>query len=102
MEGADPIAMSTGAPGLPPAFRWKQETLTIATVIRNWKESGPCRNGGAESYIRKHWFEVEMTDNRHAKLYFERQPRGRNIAARWWLFTIEELPHPVDKESVNH
>ncbi len=85
----DSAAMAQGAPGLPSAFVWRDETLTIASVIRSWRETGPCKHGSAEVYARKHWFEVITTTNRRAKIYFERQPRGRERTQRWWLFSID-------------
>jgi hypothetical protein len=88
-------AMSSGGPGLPEAFIWRGRDLGIATVLRTWTETGPCRNGSTESYVRKHWFEVETTTHQKVKLYFERQARGANRTKRWWLFSIEETgPQP--------
>ncbi len=86
---ADTRAMAVGGPGLPQEFIWRGKTLSIATVLRSWRETGPCTHGPSESYARKHWFEVETTPNGRAKIYFERQARGKNRARRWWLFTIE-------------
>ena len=86
---ADPRAMAMGGPGLPQEFEWRGEPLRIAAVLRTWRETGPCKHGSSESYVRKHWFEVQTTSNQRAKIYFERQPRGRNRKKRWWLFSIE-------------
>ena len=91
---ADPSAMAVGGPGLPHEFIWRGEPLGIAAVLRTWRETGPCKHGSSESYLRKHWFEVQTTSNRRARIYFERQPRGRNRMNRWWLFSIE---HRTDK-----
>ena len=85
---ADPNAMAVGGPGLPHEFVWRGETLGIAAVIRTWRETGPCKHGSSEAYVRKHWFEVLTTSNKTAKIYFERQPRGRKQTKRWWLFSI--------------
>ena len=87
---ADPKTMAAGGPGLPREFVWRGETLGIAAVLRTWRETGPCKHGSSESYVRKHWFEVETTANLRARIYFERQPRGRNRTKRWWLFSIED------------
>ncbi len=87
---ADVKAMATGGPALPREFVWRGEPLSIASVVRTWRETGPCRHGSAEAYVRKHWFEVETTTGRRAKIYFERQARGRKLTRRWWLFGIEE------------
>jgi len=88
---AEARGMDVGGPIFPHAFTWRKETLTVAEVLRTWRESGPCRNGSLERYVRKHWFEVETTSNRRAKIYFERQPRGRGRTKRWWLYSIENI-----------
>jgi len=88
-EGADTAAMAAGGPGLSQAFKWRDETLGIATVLETWRESGPCTHGSGEAYARKHWFEVMTTTGRRARTYFERQGRPPDRRQRWWLFTIE-------------
>lgn len=90
MATADTRRMAAGAPGLPSEFIWRGNTLRIAAVLSAWKETGPCSHGSSESYVRKHWFEVETTTGQRAKIYFERQSRGRNFRKRWWLYTIEQ------------
>jgi hypothetical protein len=86
---ADASAMATGEPGLPERFTWRGTEYTVAAVLRKWKESGPCRSGGGEIYLRKHWFEVLTTSHHTMTVYFERQPRrGCPPTARWWLFTV--------------
>lgn len=87
---ADTHAMATGGPGLPNEFIWRGKTLEIASVLRTWHDTGPCRNGSPELYVRKHWFEVETTDNQRAKIYFDRQPRSGKLTKRWWLYSIED------------
>lgn len=93
---ADINAMAAGAPGLPNEFKWRDQTLTIARILRTWRETGPCTHGGAgglELYARKHWFEVGIVGKGEAKIYFERQSRSRKATRRWWLFSIEKLDH---------
>jgi hypothetical protein len=85
---SDANAMASGAPGLPREFVWRGEPLVIDSVIRSWRETGPCKHGSAEVYARKHWFEVQTTQGQTAKLYFERQPRSHSQTQRWWLFSI--------------
>jgi phosphoribosylglycinamide formyltransferase-1 len=85
--------MAAGGPGLPRAFVWRGETLEIAAVERTWQETGPCRHGSPEVYVRKHWFEVRARGGTVLRLYFDRRPRGGRGAARWWLFSIRT---PVD------
>jgi len=87
---ADPASMSAGEPGLPTAFTWRGKPLAVAAVRRKWRETGLCRNGSNEAYLRKHWYEVEIADGRVARLYFERQGRPPNRRQRWWLYSIGE------------
>lgn len=89
-ETGDTRAMVTGSPALPREFVWHNERLCIARTLRSWRETGPCKHGSAEKYVRKHWFEVETSTGRQAKLYFERQSRGGGTMKRWWLFSITE------------
>ena len=70
----DAARMSTGEPGLPRQFRWRSQTIQIARVLKTWRETGPCRHGSGESYVRKHWFEVLTDSGDTMKIYFERQP----------------------------
>lgn len=85
----DTTAMAFGEPGLPRDFLWRDQTLEIAAVIRTWRETGKCRHGSPEKYVRKHWFEVTTTCGRTAKIYFERQQRrGQKGKGRWWLFSL--------------
>lgn len=93
---ADTNAMAAGGPGLPNKFRWRDQTLTIARVLRTWRETGLCTHGGSggsERYARKHWFEVQIAGKGVAKIYFERQSRSRKLTRRWWLFCIENVDH---------
>jgi len=86
----DPAIMATGEPDLPDQFTWRGKPLCIASIIRKWEETGPCKNKRSEQYVRKHWFEVQTTDNQRALIYFERQPRSGKRNKRWWLFSIDE------------
>ncbi|MBN2023332.1 MAG: hypothetical protein JW809_11140 [Pirellulales bacterium] len=97
----DAARMSRGEPGLPRQFRWKSETIEIARVLRVWRETGPCRHGSGEAYVRKHWFEVLTAAGARMTLYFERQPRGGKTRQRWWLFTVEE-PSPGETGTTAH
>lgn len=85
----DAARMSTGAPGLPRQFRWGAATIEVQRVLKTWRETGPCRHGSGEAYVRKHWFEVLTESGDTMKIYFERQRRSRTSRDRWWLFTIE-------------
>jgi hypothetical protein len=87
-ETIDAARMARGEPGLPRQFRWGAEVVRITQVLRAWKETGPCRHGSGEQYVRKHWFEVATDSGGKMKIYFERQPRSA-AKKRWWLFSTE-------------
>jgi hypothetical protein len=80
--------MAIGEPGAPNEFTWRGQTIRVMKVLRSWNETGPCRHGSEERYVRKHWYEVVTDSDEIMKIYFERQPKGRRKATRWWLFTI--------------
>ena len=54
----DTARMAAGEPGLPRAFTWRGRTVEVAAVLRSWRETGKCRHGSPELYVRKHWYEV--------------------------------------------
>jgi hypothetical protein len=86
----DTAAMSRGEPGLPKKFTWREKEYEVAEVLEVWKETGPCKSGSDEQYLRKHWHKIRTTDNHIMTLYFERQARSKGQSkARWWLYTIE-------------
>ena len=87
----DTSHMAVGELGLPLVFVWRGLTIEFAGVLRTWRETGKCRHGSPELYVRKHWFEVATTSNSTIKIYFDRQSRGGRKAARWWLFSICEM-----------
>ncbi len=86
----DTARMSTGEPGLPQEFVWRDRTIKVAAVLRTWRETGKCRHGSPELYVRKHWYEVTTADGDTMKIYFERKSRGGAKGARWWLFSLCE------------
>jgi len=86
----DTLRMAVGEPGLPREFVWRGRTVGIVAVLRTWRDTGKCRHGSLESYVRKHWFEVVTACNGTMKIYFDRQPRAGRKGARWWLFSIRE------------
>jgi hypothetical protein len=89
-ETADTSRMAIGEPGLPRKFVWRGRTITVTAVLRSWRETGKCRHGSPEMYVRKHWYEVATVSDGTMKLYFERQARGGRGGARWWLLSIRE------------
>jgi hypothetical protein len=92
VEGSfDTRGMARGEPGLPARFLWRSKEYTVAQVLEQWKESGRCKSGSSEMYLRKHWFKIQCTDGTEMTLYFERQPRTkRQTKKRWWLYTMKE------------
>lgn len=89
VETFDTDRMATGEPGLPRQFEWRGHTVEVKAVRRTWRDTGPCRHGSGEQYVRKHWFEVETVADGTMKIYFDRQPRGGRKAPRWWLFSVD-------------
>ncbi len=80
-----------GEPVLPQGFEWRNKTYWVESVLQAWKESGPCRSGASEIYLRKHWYRLKMTDRTEMEIYFERQARSsRQRKQRWWLYTLTE------------
>ena len=86
----DTAAMTRGEPGLPKNFIWRDNEYEVAEVLEVWKETGPCKSGSPELYLRKHWYKIRTADDKIMTLYFERQARSKSQnKARWWLYTIE-------------
>ena len=89
MAAVDARRIVIGAPLLPTKFVWRGAEYTVAEVLEEWKETGPCHHGSGESYVRKHWFRVRMASGEEMKLYFERHARSaKQMKQRWWLYTM--------------
>lgn len=105
----DASAMARGEPGLPARFVWRGEEYRLVGVIRQWKTSGPCRNGSEEMYLRRHWYQVSAAcppsakpagavggeaDSSHRPhvvmtIYCDRQAKDRRRPKRrWWLYSM--------------
>ena len=85
----DTAGMTRAEPGLPGRFVWRGKEYAVVDVIEVWKESGPCKSGGREQYLRKHWYKIRTEGGPEMTLYFERQARSKSQSkARWWLYTI--------------
>ncbi len=82
--------MATGKPGLPRTFSWKGRRYSVVEVLEEWKESGECRHGSGERYVRKHWFRVRTTEDLEMKIYFERQKRSSG-GSRWRLYSMRNI-----------
>lgn len=90
-------AMATGGPGLPQRFSWQGRSYTVIEVLAVWKESGDCRHGSGERYVRKHWFRVKTTEDLEMKIYFERQGRSSG-GSRWRLYTVRHCSRNCAEE----
>jgi hypothetical protein len=84
----DSARMARGEPGLPREFTWRELTIRVVEVRRSWNESGPCRHGSGEQYVRKHWYEVLTESDGVMLIYFQRTMKKSRNSARWWLFSI--------------
>ena len=80
----DAAGPSFGEPALPGSFRWRDEVLHVAVVRRTWRSTKDDRG---DTYLKRHWYEVDLGDARRAVIYFDRAAKRRE--ARWWLYTIE-------------
>lgn len=81
----DTASMARGEPGLPRRFTWRGETFEISEVLDGKRETGPCRFGSKERYVRRHVTRARTTDGSIVTLSGERDPRG----PRWILRRIE-------------
>jgi phosphoribosylglycinamide formyltransferase-1 len=90
VEGTfDTTSMTRGEPGLPGRFIWRDKEYEVADVLEVWKESGPCKSGGPEKYLRKHWYRIRTGNGMIMTIYFERQPKAKSQnKMRWWLYTV--------------
>lgn len=88
----DTSRMAIGEPGLPQQFTWHGDIIQVKAIRRTWRETGPCRHGSGEQYVRKHWYEVEDVADRVLKIYFERTPRRGSKGGRWRLFSVCDPP----------
>ena len=86
---ADSAGMAKGEPGFPRKFLWRDTEYTLDEILETWKQSGPCKSGSGEMYLRKHWFRIRTTTGVQMTIYFDRQPRSkRQNNTRWWLYTL--------------
>lgn len=90
VEGTfDTTGMTHAEPGLPRRFVWREREYAVDDVLETWKETGPCRSGSPEQYLRKHWYKIRTRDGLEMTIYFERQARTKKQSKkRWWLYTV--------------
>jgi hypothetical protein len=85
----DTAGMTRAEPGLPGRFFWRGKEYTVTETIETWKQTGPCRYGSHEQYLRKHWYKIKTLDGLVMTLYFERQARSKTQRkTRWWLYSV--------------
>jgi phosphoribosylglycinamide formyltransferase-1 len=94
VKTSDTMRMSLGEPGLPRLFVWRDRLVEITAVLRAWHDTGPCRHGSDEMYVRKHWYQLATRDHGIWKIYFERHSRRGSKGPRWWLFSIDDSSQP--------
>ena len=94
----DAVAMGTGRPGLPTGFTWRDASFDVGHVRSEWKESS--REGSraqGELYLRRHYFQLQMSDASLWTVYFTRQaPHTSSPKKRWFLYTRETAPTDID------
>lgn len=85
-----PAMMSRGEPGLPNRFTWRGQQYEVVGVIEMWKTCGPCRNGGGEMYLRRHWYKIQVRPHLVMTVYCDRQAKNRRKPrSRWWVYTVQ-------------
>ncbi len=92
----DSGAMSRGEPGLPRAFSWRNNQYAVASVVRQWKgTSAEGGRAGGEVYLRRHYFELRMSDGSVWTIYFVRQtPKCGSAKLRWYVYTVDQIDAP--------
>jgi RimJ/RimL family protein N-acetyltransferase len=88
---SDVSAMSRGEPGVPKAFVWRGSRFETAHLVLTRRDMGTDRG---DVYVRRHYYEIETTDQLRMVLYFERNPSDRTKRKAWWLYTLA-FPEPV-------
>jgi len=87
---ADVAMMTRGEPGLPSRFTWRDEAFEVVGVIETWKSQSPCRHGGGEMYLRRHWYKIQVRPRRVMTVYCDRQAKNRRKPkSRWWVYTVQ-------------
>ncbi|HKE35887.1 MAG TPA: DUF6504 family protein [Candidatus Baltobacteraceae bacterium] len=72
------------APPIPRAFTWKEGELHVIGVLRSWRSS---KNDRGDTYLKRHWFELQTAGGLRIQIYYDRE--ARKGASHWWLYTIE-------------
>lgn len=88
--------LARGEPGLPGRFIWRGREYAVVAVRQAWKDYRPeGHSPGAELYLRKHWYRLEMATGEEMTVYCDRAARNpKKPTQRWWLHTIRDAPDP--------
>ncbi len=76
---------SGNEPPVPRAFLWDGRTLVVGAVVRAWRSTKTDRG---DSYVKRHWFELEIENGVKIEVYYDRD--ARRGQSQWWLYTIDE------------
>lgn len=74
--------MGRGEPGVPEQLTWRGRQTQVAECVRTWRKFGPEPTG--ELYLRRHYFELRMSDGGTWIVYCLRQAGRAGAAARRW------------------
>ena len=83
--------MSSGMPGVPMKFSWRDKEYRVVKIIDFWKSMSNCKGSfmtaeNSEKYVRKHYFKLKLDSGDIVTLYC---PRGVNKSSKWVIYTIE-------------
>jgi [ribosomal protein S5]-alanine N-acetyltransferase len=81
----DPAAMARGGPSAPGSFVWRGQRFEVRRCVAEARGYGEDRG---DSYVRRHYFEIETVDALRMRIYFERNPSSRTRSKAWWLYTL--------------
>ncbi len=86
----DAAAMGRGEPGLPAGFTWRGEAFSVVGLLGKWKgTSAEGGRAGGQVYLRRHYYELRMSDGSRWTVYFTRQtPKSGSAKIRWFLYTV--------------
>ncbi len=87
----DTTAMARGEPGLPSGFTWRGVSYDVIERLKAWKHSErESGRAGGELYLRRHYYQLRMSDGSLWTVYFVRQPaKSGSAKRRWFLYTMD-------------
>lgn len=74
------VDAGAGAPLLPRRFTWRECTFEIVVVERTWKTTDAAHRPVGNTYLRRHWVDVETRGGERMRIYGERGGHPR-----WFL-----------------